>query len=186
MSQVRTEMLRMHTPDQLNGVPPLRVPTRRGYLGYLLNSREIHRTLERQPASLAPVVFNRLQHVSRDIEFISSAYDIDCRMDITPGLQYSRILDAAAARPVAFLAHWYAIQFAHSTGGAITFQALTKANMFDGWLGEFHGPESHTIDIKGHMEDLASRWDDSDKLRFLGTLKSAYHNVSRVNDTMFN
>jgi heme oxygenase (biliverdin-producing, ferredoxin) len=185
MDELRSYAMRLHTKEQApregKAEAPKEqkpwVPTKEGYLNFLVQSREVYRAFETVMASKASPAFvkfcntglERGAALDRDIAYMKEQWGLTAAEPTAdgPGMSYANVLRKLAADNVpAFMCHYYNFYFAHTAGGRMIGTQVSKAAL-DGWMGDFYRWEgdvrSHLNAVRESLNEVANGWTEEEK-----------------------
>ena len=180
MSAFRSKMVDRHTSSQI----PLRgkrverrpedrpigtwYPSSTDVVRFLIETKKVHKALRAgvhentrpEYLYLRDVEMGTVAAMDRDIACILLETDADPVTFYSPGKQYATYLnDLARTEPTLFLAHYYAIYFAHASGGGLIGRRVEDVLSLSLPLETYQYPKSKDLnDMKDHMYSVSSKW----------------------------
>lgn len=152
------------------------MPTKEGYLRFLIESRAVYEAFEdimvSGPAAYRAFTATGLERTAaldRDIAYMVDKWGMVAAPPAPggPGSAYAAFLrDLAVTSPPAFLCHYYNFYFAHTAGGRMIGAQLSKMCL-DMWMGDFYKWDGEVSDlvngVRGRINDFTAGWSRADK-----------------------
>ena len=151
-------------------------PTREGYLQFLVDSREVYRTLEELTASreelamLQNTGLERVGALNEDIAYLASHPSLGDRLEIPDvgelGKAYANHLRHMSHDLPSFLNHFYNFYFAHTAGGRMIGAKLSEL-LLDGKTLKFYQWDGDVKELlartAGEIDSIAAAWSREEK-----------------------
>jgi heme oxygenase len=202
LEDLKNAAMHLHTKDQAaNGGQeakkerPEFVPTREGYLRYLMDSREIFSTLEEivnANPKLSKLKANGLERtgaLDKDIAMLSGmgiqpfGYE---EGETSPGTEYVKHLKEMSEKNLpGFMCHYYNTYFAHTAGGRMIGKAVADKILDGAKLDFYHDyPEKNvkklSAPVKDLIEDIALDWSQEERDQCTGQTPKAFQFAGQV------
>lgn len=180
MSTFRNKMIQRHTASQipLRGLQIERHPEERpigtwypsntDVVRFLIETKKVHKALRAgvhentrpEYLRLRDVEMGTVAAMDRDIARILLETDADPVSRYCPGKKYASYLETLArTESTLFLAHYYAIYFAHASGGGLIGRRIEDVMSLSLPLETFQYPKSKDLnDMKDQMYSVSSNW----------------------------
>jgi len=198
--EMKQAAMKLHTKDQAASggqeakKRPEFVPTKEGYLRYLMDSREVFSTLEdivKESDTLGALRDNGLERTSaldKDIAFLESEgwEPVGFEGDASPGAEYAAFLRKMSEENLpGFLCHYYNTYFAHTAGGRMIGKAVSN-KILDGKKLDFYhdypkGAVSKlTTPVKDSIEEIANTWSEGERSQCVDQTPNAFKYAGMV------
>jgi len=158
------------------------MPTARGYLAFLIESRAVYVAMERvvdDPANAATygkfrnTGLERTEALDKDIAYLCERFGLKSYEATGAGKEYAEFLTTLAkTSPPEFICHFYNVYFAHSAGGRMIGRKVSEM-ILDGKELEFYewrangGLDESLTRVRGLLNDVAETWTREEKDRCL-------------------
>jgi len=191
VEEMRFVAMRLHTRDQAKEgekkpepeQKPMAqwMPTKDGYLKFLVESKAVYDAMEEIVASGSSPIYKdfvntgleRSEALSRDIAWFEEAQGMTAPPADGPGKEYGDFLrELSASSPPEFVCHFYNVYFAHSAGGKMIGRKVSEMILNDKqldfykWEGE-SGLETSLTAVKEQLNKTAEAWSREEKDRCL-------------------
>lgn len=200
LEDLKNAAMNLHTKDQSASggqeAPKKRpefVPTKEGYLRYLIDSRVVFSTLEdivRDNETLSKLKDNGLERTSaldKDIAFLSEmdVQPAGYEGESSPGTEYARYLKALSEDNLpGFICHYYNTYFAHTAGGRMIGKAVSNKILDGAKLDFYHAyPKSVSklmTPVKESLEDIAVDWSEEERKSCVNETGKAFKYAGQV------
>eukprot|EP00887_Chlorella_sp_A99_P002984 scaffold24.g2984.t1 len=180
MDELRAYSMKLHTREQApkeGKAPPKEekkpwVPTREGYLAFLVESKAAYDAFEEIMVAAAVPYYadfvgtglERSAALAADIAHMEATYGLRAHEAAPdgPGRAYAaQLRELAASRPPAFVCHYYNFYFAHTAGGSMIGRSVSNVCL-DGWEGAFYQYEGDVKELLNAVREkinrLAEQW----------------------------
>ncbi len=152
------------------------MPTKEGYLRFLIESRAVYAAFEDIMANgpepyraFSGTGLERTAAIDKDVAHMVKTWGLEAAPPAPggPGSAYAGFLrDLAVTSPPAFLCHYYNFYFAHTAGGRMIGAQLSKMCL-DGWMGDFYKWDGEVSDlvngVRGRINEFTAGWSRADK-----------------------
>ncbi|GFR51806.1 hypothetical protein Agub_g14265 [Astrephomene gubernaculifera] len=188
IAEMRKVAMKLHTKEQApkeggKETPKNQgpwVPTRKGYLRFLAESKAVYDAFERLVhendayAVLRNTGLERGQSLAEDLAWFHRTYQLSAPelKEDGPGLSYCRLLERLAKEdPPAFICHYYNFYFAHTAGGRMIGKQVAGM-VLDGATLEFYKWPGMDVNaaleaVRRSINILAEGWSEEQRERCL-------------------
>lgn len=185
INEMRKVAMKLHTREQAPkeggtaapAKPQAWVPTREGYLKFLVESKAVYDALEAavqdnthpEYAAFQSTGLERSKALAEDIKWFQATYRLNPSppTEDGPGSSYAKkMLALAKSDPQAFICHFYNFYFAHTAGGRMIGNKVAGM-LLDGYNLKFYqwdgDVNTHLDGVRRSINQLAESWTPEQK-----------------------